>query len=193
MRLLSNRGGRSAAALILLAGSILAQRPASAQQTPDYLLSAGDKLEIAVWKEPDLTKELIVRPDGKVSFPLAGELTAAGRTVSQIQAEITNKLKPYIPEPVVTATVTDIEGNRVYVIGQVTKPGSFVMNPRLNVVQALSLAGGMTPFAALNDIIVLRGNGANQHALQFHYGDVAKGKNLAQNMLLESGDVVIVP
>jgi len=178
---------------MLLTGALLAHRPVSAQQTPDYLLSAGDKLEIAVWKEPDLTKEFVVRPDGKFSFPLAGELVAAGRTVAQIQQEITNKLKPYIPEPVVTATVTDIEGNRIYVIGQVTKPGSFVMNPRLNVVQALSLAGGMTPFASVNDILVLRGTGPNQHALQFHYGDVAKGKNLQQNMMLESGDVVIVP
>ena len=193
MRLLSYPRARLAAALMIIAGSFLAPHSASAQQTPDYLLSAGDKLEIAVWKEPDLTKELVVRPDGKFSFPLAGELMAAGRTVSQIQQEITNKLKPYIPEPVVTATVTDIAGNRIYVIGQVTKPGSFVMNPRLNVVQALSLAGGMTPFAALNDIIILRGTGANQHAIQFHYGDVAKGRNLQQNMMLESGDVVIVP
>ena len=193
MRLSSTRHGRLAGALALLAISVLAQRPAAAQSVPDYLLSAGDKLEIAVWKEPDLTKEFIVRPDGKFSFPLAGELTAAGRTVSQIQQEITAKLKPYIPDPVVTATVTDIEGNRVYVIGQVAKAGSFVMNPRINVLQALSLAGGMTPFASVNDIIVLRGAGGAQRALQFHYGDVAKGKNLTQNVMLEAGDVVIVP
>lgn len=166
---------------------------AFAQQLPDYTLNTGDSLEISVWKEPDLTKTVIVRPDGKFSFPLAGEIVAIGRTVAQIQQDITTRITKYMPEPVVTASVTGLEGNRVYVLGQVGKPGAYGINPRLNVLQALSVAGGMTPFAATNDIIVLRRTGAQQRVLPFHYGDVSKGRNLEQNVSLESGDVVVVP
>lgn len=162
-------------------------------QIPDYSISPGDELEVSVWKEPDLSKTVIVRPDGKFSVPLAGEIMAARRSVEQIQTEITNKLKKYIPEAVVTVAVTKLEGNRIYVIGQVSKPGAFTMNPRLNVVQALSMAGGMTPFASANDIIVLRSTGPSQRVLPFRYGDVSKNRNLEQNIQLESGDVVIVP
>jgi polysaccharide export outer membrane protein len=170
-----------------------AATPAPQLQIPDYSISPGDELEVSVWKEPDLSKTVIVRPDGKFSVPLAGEIMAARRSVDQIQNEITNKLKKYIPEAVVTVSITKLEGNRIYVIGQVTKPGAFTMNPRLNVVQALSMAGGMTPFAALNDIIVLRNAGPSQRVLPFRYGDVSKSRNLEQNIQLEAGDVVIVP
>jgi polysaccharide export outer membrane protein len=168
---------------------------AHAQQAvqPDYTLNAGDTLDVSVYKEEDLTKTVIVRPDGKFSFPLAGEITAVGRTIVQIEADITSRLLKYIPEAVVSAAVKSLDGCRIYVIGQVIKPGSFVMNPRMNVLQALSLAGGMTPFASVNDVIVLRGNGATQKVLQFHYGEVSKGRALNQNVMLESGDVLVVP
>ena len=182
--------------LAYAAALILASMPrwALAQQVPDYVLNPGDQVEIAVWKEPDLTKTVIVRPDGKFSFALVGEVLAAGRTISQIQTEVAGRLQKFIPEPVVTAAVTNLEGNRIYVIGQVTKPGSYPMNPRLNVLQALTVAGGMTPFANLDGIIVLRsGAGGKQRVLPFRYGDVSKGRNLEQNAPLEAGDVVIVP
>jgi polysaccharide biosynthesis/export protein len=179
------------------------QRPAAQPQAtaatqqgvriPDYALSAGDELEVSVWKEPDLTKTVVVRPDGKFSVPLAGEVQAAGRSTDQIQADITNRLKKYIPEAVVTVAITKLEGNRVYVIGQVNKPGTFTMNPRLNVLQALSMAGGMTPFAAVNDISVMRTTGGQQRMLPFRFGEVSRGRNLEQNVQLEAGDVVIVP
>ena len=177
-------------ASLLVCLSFAAQ--AAAQQVPDYALNAGDTLDIAVWKEPDLTKSVIVRPDGKFSFPMVGEVAAAGRSVAHIEAEVTTRLKPYMPEPVVSIAVKNLDGCKIYVIGQVSKAGAFVMNPRINVLQALSLAGGMTPFAAVNDIVVLRGSGTAQHALPFHYGEVVKGHNLSQNLLLEAGDVVIV-
>ena len=165
-----------------------------AQQAPDYTLNAGDTLDIAVWKEEDLSKkDVIVRPDGKFSFPLAGQVVARGRTVGEIETEIATRLKKYMAEPVVSVSVKNLDGCRIYVIGQVTKAGSFVMNPRVNVLQALSLAGGMTPFAAVNDIMVLRGSGDSQRSLPFHYGEVVKGRNLSQNVLLEAGDVVVVP
>ena len=102
-------------------------------------------------------------------------------------------MKRYIPEPVVTVTVEDVQGNRVYVIGQVTRPGMFVMNPQVNVLQALSLAGGTTPFAKLDSISVLRSSGTTQKTLPFRYSQVVEGKGLEQNITLESGDVVVVP
>lgn len=177
----------------VLLASLWITSAVDAQQPPDYQLNTGDSLEISVWKEPDLTKTVAVRPDGKFSFPLAGEVTAAGRTVQQVQADITARLTKYIPEPVVTASVTGLDGNRIYVIGQVNKPGAYVINPRLNVLQALSMAGGMTPFASTNDIIVLRRAGAKQQVLPFRYGEVSRGRSLEQNVFLEAGDVVVVP
>jgi polysaccharide biosynthesis/export protein len=179
--------------VVFLLAAAVVSLPGRAQQLADYTLNPGDQIDIAVWKELELTKTVIVRPDGKFSFPLAGEIQASGRTIAQVQAEITNKLKTYIPEAVVTAAVKELDGYRVYVIGQVGKPGSFVMNPRMNVLQALTVAGGMTPFAGLNDIIVLRGTGAAQRVIQFHYTEVVKGRNLNQNIQLEAGDVVVVP
>jgi len=172
---------------------LLAAVGAQAQQLPDYTMNPGDALDVSVWKEPDLTKTVAVRPDGKFSFPLAGEVVAVGHTVTQLQTEIANRLKKYIPDPVVTVALSGLDGNRVFVIGQVNKPGAFVMNPRLTVLQALSLAGGMTAFAATNDIIVLRGAAGQQHALPFQYGDIAKGRHLEKNISLDAGDVIIVP
>ena len=159
----------------------------------DYRLHAGDTIEVSVWKEVDLQRALIVRPDGKFSLPLAGEMQAAGRTPDEIRIEIENRLKVYIPEPVVTVSVQKVDGNRIYVIGQVNKPGAIVMNPRLNVLQALSLAEGGTPFAKLDDIVVIRTTSGKQQILPFRYSRVAGGRDLEQNIFLESGDVVIVP
>jgi len=167
--------------------------PVLAQQTARYALHAGDQLDVSVWKEPDLTKQIVVRPDGRFSFPLVGEINAAGRGVAEVQTEIETKLKRFIPEPVVSITLMNVGGNKVYVIGQVKTPGAFIMNPQVNVLQALSLAGGMTPFAALNNISIIRSSGTKQSVLPFRYEDVSKGRSLDQNVLLESGDVVVVP
>jgi polysaccharide biosynthesis/export protein len=192
-RSLISSGPRSLSA-VLLGALLLPSSFVHAQSTPDYRLQAGDEVEVSVWEEEDLKRNIKIRPDGKISFPLVtGEIVAAGRTVTDIQQELTQKLARYIPEAVVTVSVIGIDGNRVYVIGQVNTPGTFVMNPRLNVLQALALAGGTTAFAALNDIIVIRGRGANQRVFQFGYDDIKRGRNLEQNMDLESGDVVIVP
>jgi polysaccharide export outer membrane protein len=159
----------------------------------DYKLHAGDSITVSVWKELDLQRKVMIRPDGRFSFPLAGEVQAAGRTADEARIDIEGKLKKYIPEAVVTVIVEDFAGNRVYVIGQVNKPGMFIMNPQLTVIQALSLAGGHTPFAKLSDISVLRGSGTSQKSLPFRYDQVVEGKSLQQNITLESGDVVVVP
>jgi polysaccharide export outer membrane protein len=164
-----------------------------AQQFADYTLHPGDKIEISVWKEEDLHRTVMIRPDGKFSFPLTGDISVTGRTVAQVQSEIETKLKKYMPEPVVTVGVTDIGGNTIYIIGQVNKAGAYVMSRQLNVLQALSMAAGTTPFAALNDIIIIRGTKTGQNVMPFRYSDVSKGRSLEQNVLLESGDVVVVP
>jgi polysaccharide biosynthesis/export protein len=174
---------------VLGAGTALGQSAAG-----DYRLHAGDKLEISVWKEVEMQKPaVIVRPDGKFSFPLAGEIVGAGKTVAEVRQAIETRLKTFIPEPVVTVSVTEVAGNVAYVIGQVAKPGAFIMNPSINILQALSLAGGTTPFAKLDNIIVIRSAQGDQRTLPFHYGQVSAGKDLGQNVILESGDVVVVP
>jgi len=170
---------------------------ALAQDAPppraSYLVNAGDTLEISVWKEPDLQREVLVRPDGGISFPLAGDLQAEGQTVTQIRAELESRLSRFIPDLVITVSMMDVSGNRIYVLGQVNEPGAFVMNPELDVMQALSLAGGTSPFASLDDIRILRREAGRQLALRFDFTEVSKGRELAQNIPLRSGDVVVVP
>jgi polysaccharide export outer membrane protein len=180
---------RALLVLVALYGSSVSH----AQQLPAYTLHPGDKINISVWKEPDLQRAVIIQPDGKFSFPLAGEINANGKTVAQVQADILTRLKVYMPEPVITVSVEEIDGNKIYVIGQVLKAGAFVMNPQLNVLQALTLAGGTTPYASLGDIIILRTSKAGQKILPFRYNEVIKGRSLGQNIPLESGDVVVVP
>jgi polysaccharide biosynthesis/export protein len=159
-----------------------------------YTVKPGDVLSIAVWKEPDLTSNaVLVGPDGSFSFPLVGQVDARGKGVLELQNLITTRLQKYISQPVVTVSLATINGNVVYVIGQVTKPGNFVVNPDVNVMQALSMAGGTTAFASLNNIIVLRSTATGQTAIPFHYNDVAHGKDLQQNVELQAGDVVVVP
>lgn len=179
---------------LLVAVAFMAPQRADAQAiSADYRIHAGDQLEVSVWKEPDLQRTVLVRPDGKFSFPLSGEVQAAGRAPDDIRKDIEGRLKAYIPELVVTVTVTGVNGNAVYVIGQVNKPGVFVMNPQLSVLQALSVAGGATPFAKLDNIIVIRHAGGAQRSLPFRYNKVSEGKDLAENITLEAGDVVVVP
>jgi polysaccharide export outer membrane protein len=182
--------------IALFATLLTVMAPAWSQEQAaqgNYRLHAGDSITIAVWKELDLQRKVMIRPDGRFSFPLAGEVQAAGRTPDEVRIDIEGKLKKYIPEAVVTVIMEDFSGNRVYVIGQVNKPGMFIMNPQLTVLQALSLAGGSTPFAKLDDISILRGTGAAQKSLPFRYNQVVEGKSLQQNIALESGDVVVVP
>ncbi len=166
--------------------------PAVAAQ-PGYLIQPGDILTIAVWKEKDLEADVLVLPDGTLSFPLVGDIQAAGRTVPQIRQEVVARLAKYMPNPVVTVAVKQIQGNVIYVIGDVNKPGAFVANSYLDVMQALSLAGGMTPFAADNSIKILRRVNGRETAIRFKYGQVEDGEHLAQDIILQAGDVVVVP
>ncbi len=189
--------GRVAILLLVTAIGLLVMGSAVAQEDKQprapYTINPGDLLEISVWKELDLQRQVLVRPDGAFSFPLCGDIVAEGRTVEDIRQELTFRLQTYIPNLVVTVTVAEIHGNKIYVIGQVKTPGVFIVNPRVDVIQALSIAGGLTPFAQQNNIKILRRRNGKQTILNFRYGDIVKGQNLAQNTLLEVGDVVLVP
>jgi polysaccharide export outer membrane protein len=158
-----------------------------------YLVQPGDVLQVAVWKETDLTAEVLVRPDGGISFPLAGELPAAGHTVADLTAMLEKRIRKFEPDAVVTVVVKTASGNRVYVIGKVNRPGEFPLIGPIDVMQALSLAGGATPFADTNGIRILRRDGKRQSSIGFRYNDVERGRKLEQNILLQSGDTVVVP
>ncbi len=158
-----------------------------------YLIQPGDTLFILVWKEEGLASEVIVRPDGRTSFPLVGSLEAAGRTVEAFEQAVTERLARFIPEPVVTATVRQVTGNIIYVIGQVLRPGAFPMSRNVDVVQALALAGGLNPYAAPKKIQILRREQGELRATGFNYADIEVAKNLAQNIVLQAGDTVVVP
>ena len=158
-----------------------------------YRIQPGDVLEISVWKEESLLREVLVRPDGGLSFPLVGNIQAAGKSVEALQAEVAEHLTKYIPDPVVTVSIRQLSGNKVYVIGKVARPGEFVANRYMDVVQALSVAGGMTPYAASNKVKVLRRENGVLKSIPFRYGDIEKGEDLDQNIILQSGDVVLVP
>lgn len=181
------------------AGPGLAEEPTSAGTNPagtdlaSYRLHPGDVITVSVWKETDLQSEVLIRPDGGFSFPLAGEVEASGKTIEEIRSILTERLKRFIPTPVVTVAVKQIVGNRVYVVGRVNRAGDFPLNSQIDVMQAIALAGGATPFAAINDIVILRRHNGQQQALHFHYSDVARGRDLTQNILLQGGDTVVVP
>ncbi len=173
-------------------GFSLAAEPVNADLA--YLLGPEDILKVAVWKDEHLTQEMVIRPDGMITFPLIGEVVASGRTVEDVREDITKRLMKYLPTPNVTVTVLKVESYRIYVLGRVLKPGEYQTGHDTDVLQALSMAGGLTPYAAENDIkIIRRRQGAEQVVFPFRYGDARKGKNLQQNIILQRGDVVMVP
>jgi polysaccharide export outer membrane protein len=158
----------------------------------DYVIGADDTLHIAVWKEPDLTATLPVRPDGKISLPLLNDVPAAGMTPMQLAASITEKLKKYIADPRVTVVVTAMNSRRVFVTGEVAHPGAMPLLPNMTVLQALSNAG-FTQFANLKKIYLLRNENSKQVKLPFNYKDVVKGDHPEQNIKLIPGDTIVVP
>jgi polysaccharide export outer membrane protein len=161
---------------------------------PDgYRLRAGDILQVSVWKETDLQSEVLIRPDGGLSFALAGELQAAGHTVAELTAMLEERIRKFIPDAVVTVAVKTALGNRIYVIGKVNRPGDFPLTGPIDVMQALSLAGGATPFADSNHIRILRREADHQRSIAFRYSDISHGRRLDQNIVLQNGDTVVVP
>jgi polysaccharide biosynthesis/export protein len=205
LNFLSNLPGiRSVAMLILflavLVGGVLSHdydalgaSPTAPEVDPSYRLGAEDVMMISVWKDEQLTREVVVRPDGMFSFPLVGDIQAEDRTVEEIRADLVKRLTKYIPNPNVSVAVMKVLSYKVYVVGRVNKPGEYLIGHYTDVLQALSLAGGLTPFAAENSIKVIRRIKGQQLTFPFRYGDVRKGNDLEQNILLQRGDVVMVP
>ena len=165
----------------------------TAPQDDSYRLGPEDVLDISVWKEEGLKKETVVRPDGAISFPLIGDVQAAGRTVSEVRDEIGKRLSRYIPEPTVSVLVLRVASNRFYVIGRVNKPGDFAIGRYVDVLQALALAGGLTPFADPRGIKVIRKQDGKDVVLPFDFPAVTRGESLEQNIRLQGGDVIVVP
>jgi polysaccharide export outer membrane protein len=170
-----------------------AAAPVAAPTDPDYKIGPQDVLRIDVWKEPEISRAAPVRPDGRISLPLLNDVQAAGLTPTQLAGVISEGLKKYITNPQVTVGVTEINSRRVYVTGEVTKPGAFPLQPNMTVLQALTSSGGFSQFAKIKGIYVLRTEDGKQVRHAFNYKDVVKGKHPELNIVLQPGDVIVVP
>ena len=168
-------------------------KPAKSSAVPAYIVQANDVLEIYVWKDPNLTRKVIVRPDGRISFPLIQDMHVSGLNPETIKRDIEEKLKQYIEAPNVTVIVEAIQSYRVFVTGKVAKPGAIMAEKPISVLQALALAGGFQEFANPADTVIIRSTGEDSNLFRFNYVEAIKGKNFNQNMLLKSGDVIVVP
>jgi polysaccharide export outer membrane protein len=158
-----------------------------------YNIGPGDVLEISVWRDENLTRQVVVPPDNVISFPLAGDIDVSGTSVPQLRQKLAAKLKAYIPDPSVTVMLKDIRSLKGYVIGKVNKPGAFDIGLETSVMQILAMAEGLNPFASESKIHILRQQGGTTVKIPFDYGSVVSGRNLEQNILLKRGDVVVVP
>jgi polysaccharide biosynthesis/export protein len=178
---------------VLVASAIVSA--VTAEELGNYKINPGDVLEVFVWDEESLTREVIVRPDGFISMPLLGELQAGGVSPGELSQAIAAALGEYVnDEPVVTVSLRSLAGNVIYVLGKVNRPGAFPVMGSVDVTQALALAGGLNTFADENDIQVLRRDeNGTQSATEFNYSGVKSGKKLSSNIMLQSGDVVVVP
>ena len=159
----------------------------------DYIIGSGDILEISVWKEPDLAKLVTVLPDGKITFPLIGQIVAEGATLKQLKTQIEQKILRFVPNPNLTVAVHEIKSLYVYIVGKVYNAGRFELNTNIDVLQALALAGGLNPFAKRSKIKIFRKENGRTHLFEFDYDRVSEGKNLEQNITLQRGDVIVVP
>jgi polysaccharide export outer membrane protein len=161
--------------------------------TSHYLIGPNDVLNIFIWREPDLTQDVVVMPDGRITFPMVGEIMAQGRTVSELKDMITERLKNFITAPEVTVIVRSSQSRIIYTIGKVNGPGPYPLTPGMTVLQALSVAGGLTDWADLKNIIIVRRLGEKEIQIPFNYKDFIAGKNPEQNILLKPSDTIVVP
>jgi polysaccharide export outer membrane protein len=164
-----------------------------ATQDPSYVIGSQDMLDVSVWREPDFSRTVPVRPDGKISLPLLNDMQAAGLTPSQLAAELTKSLNKFVTNPQVTIIVTQINSQRFYILGEAARPGASTLIPEMTILQALSNAGGFTPYANSKKIYLLREENGKQQKLSFNYKDVVAGKRTEQNIVLKNGDTIVVP
>jgi len=162
------------------------------QQNKPYVLGRGDAITVTVWRHEEASTDAVIAPDGKISLPLIGEVSAAGLTVDELKNELNKRYREFINEPHVTVTVREINSLKIYVIGEVGRPGELKLNSTTDVLQAISLAGGFTMYANKTNIKIIRKEGDKKIKINFNYNEVVKGKNLAQNIPLKPGDVIVV-
>jgi polysaccharide export outer membrane protein len=167
--------------------------PKGVTADPNFIIGPQDVLDINVWKEGDLTRSVPVRPDGKISMPLLNDVQAAGLTPMQLTAKITAGLKKFVADPQVTIVVTQINSQRIYILGEVNRAGAFPLLPGMTMLEALSSAGGFTMFANVKKIYLLRKVDGKQEKYPFNYKDVIRGKAAEQNVPLTAGDTIVVP
>jgi len=180
-------------AKVLTAANIASQPPKPATDDPKYSIGPEDVLTIDVWKEPEISRTVPVRRDGKISLPLLNDVQAAGLTPTQLSSEIVEKLNETVINPQVTVIVAQMSSQRIYILGQVTRGGAYPLVPDLTAVQALSIAGGFTPFANLKKIYILRTENGEAKTLPINYKELASGRKPEQNILLKPGDTIVVP
>lgn len=165
----------------------------AATADPNFVIGSQDVLDISIWKEPDLSRTVPVRPDGKISLPLLNDVQAAGLTPPQLAAQITTSLNKFVTSPQVTVIVTQINSQRFYLLGEVARPGAYALIPGMTVLQAISNAGGLTLYANSKKVYLLREENGKQQKLPFNYKDVVAGKRTDQNVVLQTGDTIVVP
>ena len=180
------------AVLALLSFNVVA-KDENTSVNSQYVIGPGDFLSISVWKEEGMQLEVLVRPDGGITYPLAGEVHAGGLTAKELSDELVRKLKRYIPQPNVTVSVLKSISNKIYVIGKVARPGEFIATGYMDVLQALTMAGGLTPYADSDDIKIIRRTKSGNKVMEFDYDEVSSGERLDMNIILQAGDTVIVP
>lgn len=172
-------------------GAIAAEDDVSS--VADFIIGPGDVLEISHWQNAALTRQIVVLPDGKFSFPLIGEIVAGNKTVKQLKSELEEKIARFVPDPVLSVVVLQVQSLNIYVIGKVNRPGVYGLNSNVNVLQALAMAGGLNPFAKKGKIKIFRLHGNETVILPFDYDDVTDGDDLDTNIFLRRGDVIVVP
>jgi polysaccharide biosynthesis/export protein len=184
---------KSDSAKVLTTGDVSPHPTKAATEDPNYSIAPEDVLTIDVWKEPEISRTVPVRRDGKISLPLLNDLQAAGLTPTQLGAEIVEKLRATIVHPQVTVIVAQMSSLRVYILGQVTRAGAYPLVPDMTVMQALSIAGGFTPYANLKKIYVMRSENGASRIFPMNYKEVISGRKPQQNIPLKPGDTIVVP
>lgn len=159
----------------------------------EYKVGPEDVLQVHVWADEQLSPQVVVRPDGKISLPLVGEIVCAGRSVEEIRLEVERKVKTYVPDAPVSIMIMQVNSPKVYIIGKVNSPGMYIMGHRMSLTQALALAQGFNPFAETDSVLLIRGSGTNQITYTYDYDDLARGRDLMQNVQLMPGDTIVVP
>jgi polysaccharide biosynthesis/export protein len=160
--------------------------------TAEYEIGPEDVLDISVWKNPELSRKVPVRPDGRISLPLVNDIQAAGLTPTELRQELTKRLAEYVPTPEVAVVVQEVQSLKVAVVGAVKTPGRFMLRSPATVLECLALAQGLTEFAARERIVVLRQNGATTQRIPFNYRKVAEGSE-QDNFFVKAGDIIVVP